>query len=125
MLKTGDIMKNILLYITGIFTLLTMSMTSGCGSGESRPDVADSIYNAEYIFSITLDDPERALALLDTVEQKDLLSRFDIARLRGLTYHNGLSDYKSALRYDLEAYKYARVAPGCRDFPSSTRSNCR
>lgn len=104
MLKTGDIMKNILLYITGIFTLLTMSMTSGCGSGESRPDVADSIYNAEYIFSITLDDPERALALLDTVEQKDLLSRFDIARLRGLTYHNGLSDYKSALRYDLEAY---------------------
>lgn len=81
-----------------------MSMTSGCGSSESRPDVADSIYSAEYIYSITIDNPERALSLLDTVEQKNLLSKFDIARLRGLAYHNGLSDYKNALRYDLEAY---------------------
>ncbi len=53
-----------------------MSMTSGCGSGESRHDVADSIYSAEYIYSITIDNPERALALLlDTVEQKNLLSK--------------------------------------------------
>ena len=97
-------MKNFLIYITWIYILSAMLLTSGCGSGESHPGADDSIYSAEYIFSITLDDPERALALLDTVEQKDLLSRFDIARLRGLTYHNGLSDYKSALRYNLEAY---------------------
>lgn len=81
-----------------------MLLTSGCGSGESRPEAADSIYSAEYIYGITLDNPERALALLDTVEQKNLLSKFDIARLRCLTYHNGLSDYKNALRYGLEAY---------------------
>lgn len=108
MLKDGDIinvMKKILLFITGIFILLTMSMTSGCGSNGSRPDVADSIYSAEYINSITIDNPERALALLDTVEQKDLLSKFDIARFRCLAYHNGLSDYKNALRYGLEAYE--------------------
>lgn len=97
-------MKNILLYITGIFILLTMSLASGCSSGESRPDVADSIYSAEYIYSITIGNPERALALLDTVEQKNLLSKFDIARLRCLAYHIGLSDYKNALRYGLEAY---------------------
>lgn len=108
MLKDGDIinvMKKILLFITGIFILQTMSMTSGCGSNGSRPDVADSIYSAEYINSITIDNPERALALLDTVEQKDLLSKFDIARFRCLAYHNGLSDYKNALRYGLEAYE--------------------
>ena len=107
MLIDGDIInvkKNILLYITGIFILLTMSMTSGCGSGESRPNTADSIYSAEYLYSITIDNPKRALALLDTVEQKKLLSEFDIARLRCLAYHNGLSDYKNALRYGLEAY---------------------
>lgn len=104
MLKDGDIMKNILLYITGIFILLTVSMTSGCGSGESRPEGDDSIYSAEYIYSITIGNPERALALLDTVEQKNLLSKFDIARLRCLAYHIGLSDYKNALRYGLEAY---------------------
>ena len=74
--EKNDLMKNILLYITGIFILLTMSMTSGCGSGEPRPDVADSIYSVEYIYSITIDNPERALALLDIVEQKYLLSKF-------------------------------------------------
>lgn len=96
-------MKNILLYITGIFILLTVSMTSGCGSGESRPDVADSNISVEYLNSISIDNPERALALLDTAEQKKLLSEFDIARFRCLAYHNGLSDYKNALRYGLEA----------------------
>lgn len=97
-------MNNILLYITGIFILLTVSMTSGCGSGESRPDVADSNISMEYLNSISIDNPERALALLDTAEQKKLLSEFDIARFRCLAYHNGLSDYKNALRYGLEAY---------------------
>lgn len=97
-------MKNILLYITGIFILLTVSMTSGCGSGESRPDVADSNISVEYLNSISIDNPERALALLDTAEQKKLLSGFDIARFRCLAYHIGLSDYKNALRYGLEAY---------------------
>lgn len=53
-------MKNILLYITGIFILLTIFITSGCGSGESRPDVADSVYSAEYIYNITLDNPGKA-----------------------------------------------------------------
>lgn len=95
-------MKNILIYLTGIFILVTISMTSGCGSDESRPDGADSIYSAEYIFNIIIEDPDRALALLDTVEQKGLLSKFDIARLCALAYHNGLSDYKNALRYGLE-----------------------
>lgn len=81
-----------------------MTMTSGCGSNGARPDVADSIYSVEHLNSITIDNPERALALLDTAEQKNLLSKFDIARLRCLAYHNGLSDYKSALRYGLDAY---------------------
>lgn len=81
-----------------------MTITSGCGSDESRPAVADSIYSVEYLNSITIDNPERALALLDTAEQKKLMSEFDIARLRCLAYHNGLSDYKNALRYGLEAY---------------------
>lgn len=99
-------MRSILLYITGIFILLSMTMTSGCGSkgSGSRQDVTDSIYSAEYIHSIILDNPERALALLDTAEQKKLLSEFDIARFRCLVYHDGLSDYKNALRCGLEAY---------------------
>ena len=101
MLNDGDIMRNILLYIKGIFILLTMSMTTGCGSSESRPDAKDSIYSVEYIYSITIGNPERALALLDTVEQKNLISKFDIARLRCLAYHIGLSEYKMHYATDL------------------------
>lgn len=97
-------MKRILLYIIGIFILLSLTMASGCDSNDSRPDVSDSIYSAEYLNSITIDNPERALAILDTAERKKLMSEFDIARFRGMAYHNGLSDYKNALRYDLEAY---------------------
>ncbi len=33
------------------------------------------------------------------------MTPFDINRLRCLAYHNGLSNYKRALRYALEAYK--------------------
>ena len=97
-------MKNFLIYLTWIFILSAMLLTSGCGSGESRTEAADSIYSVEYLNSISIDNPERALALLDTAEQKNLMSEFDIARLRCLAYHNGLSDYKNALRYGLEAY---------------------
>ena len=97
-------MRNFLIYLTWIFILPAMLLTPGCGSGESRQEAADSIYSVEYLNSISIDNPERALALLDTAEQKKLLSEFDIARLRCLAYHNGLSDYKNALRYGLEAY---------------------
>lgn len=58
-------MKNFLIYLTWIFILSAMLMTSGCGSGESRTEVADSIYSVEYLNSISIDNPERALALLD------------------------------------------------------------
>ena len=97
-------MKNFLIYFTWIFILSAMLLTSGCDSGESRPEAADSIYSVEYLNSISIDNPHRMLALLDSAEQKKLLNRFDIARLRCLAYHNGLSDYKNALRYGLEAY---------------------
>lgn len=102
-----------------------MTMTSGCGSNGARPDVADSIYSVEHLNSITIDNPERALALLDTAEQKNLLSKFDIARLRCLAYHNGLSDYKSALRYGLDAYDMPESRQNAEIFPPSTWGNCR
>lgn len=47
-----------------------MSMTSGCGSGESRPETTDSIYTAEHINNITIDYPERALALLELLNRR-------------------------------------------------------
>lgn len=57
-------MKNFLIYLTWIFILSAMLLTSGCGSGESRPEADDSIYSAEYIYSITIGNPERHLPYL-------------------------------------------------------------
>ncbi len=65
----------------------------------------DSIYNVARIQNMTITQPHEVLALLDTAEQKSLMTPFDINRLRCLAYHNGLSNYKRALRYALEAYK--------------------
>lgn len=58
-----------------------------------------------YIDSIAIDEPERALAILDSAEQHELMSDFDISRLRCQVYHNGLSDYNKALRYGTKAYE--------------------
>lgn len=65
----------------------------------------DSIYHVARIQDMTITRPHEVLALLDTAEQKSLMTPFDINRLRCLAYHNGLSNYKRALRYALEAYK--------------------
>lgn len=65
----------------------------------------DSIYNVARIQDMTITQPHEVLALLDSAEQKSLMTAFDINRLRCLTYHNGLSNYKRALRYALKAYK--------------------
>lgn len=66
----------------------------------------DSItYDVAHIQDMTITRPHEVLALLDTAEQKSLMTAFDINRLRCLAYHNGLSNYKRALRYALEAYK--------------------
>lgn len=65
----------------------------------------DSIYHVARIQDMTITRPHEVLALLDTAEQKSLMTPFDINRLRCLAYHNGLSNYQRALRYALEAYK--------------------
>lgn len=109
-------MKKFVAYLTEIFILASMVLMSGCGSGESRQESADSIYTVEYLNSIAIGDPHRMLARLDSAGQKNLLSDFDVTRLRCLAYHNGLSDYKTALRYGLEAYNMPQAREDARVF---------
>ena len=49
-------------------------------------------------------EPERTLALLDTAEERLLLSPFDLSDLRCEVYHNGLSRYKTAFIHVRKAY---------------------
>lgn len=74
----------------------------------------DSIYTVVHIQNLSITRPREALALLDTAEQEMRMTPFDVSRLRCLTYHNGLSNYKRALTHGLRAYRMseAREDPG-------------
>ena len=89
-----------------IVSLWAVWLLSACHAGHSDPATGgrDSVYTAEYIQKIAFDEPEKALALLDTAEERRLLTPFDISDLRCMVYHNGLSHYKTAYTHALKAY---------------------
>lgn len=81
-------------------------LLSACRPGHPRPETSgqDSVYTAEYIQKISFEEPERALALLDTAEERRLFSPFETNMLRCLVNHNGFSRYRTALFYARKAY---------------------
>lgn len=89
-----------------LVNLWAVLLLSACHAGHSDPatDGRDSVYTADYIQQIAFDEPEKALALLDTAEERRLLPPFDINDLRCMVYHNGLSHYKTAYTHALKAY---------------------
>lgn len=90
--------------ISLLFVLPLMATIYGCDGPKENNDTDNSVFSVSYITSICIEEPQRALALLDTAEQRQLLGQFDISRLRCIVYQNGMNDYKKALRYGLEAY---------------------
>ena len=89
-----------------LISLWVVFLLSACRPGHSRPETSgqDSVYTSEYIEKISFEEPEKALALLDTAEERRLLTPFDINGLRCLVNHNGLSRYRMALFYARKAY---------------------
>ena len=65
-----------------ILTFMVSLVMVSCGSKSSRTtdssQTNDSIYTIENINNISLTQPEKALALLDTIEQRKLLKPNDI-----------------------------------------------
>ena len=94
-------LRNLILSVCMVAFLI-----SACRHGHSRPETSgqDSVYTSEYIEKISFEEPEKALALLDTAEERRLLTPFDINGLRCLVNHNGLSRYRTALFYARKAY---------------------
>lgn len=90
-----------------LLTSLWMAiLLSACRPGHPRPETSgqDSVYTAGYIEKISFEEPEKALALLDTAEERRLFSPFETNMLRCLVNHNGLSRYRTALFYARKAY---------------------
>ena len=89
-----------------MISLWAAFLFSACHDGHSRSATGgrDSVYTVGYIEEISFEEPEKALALLDTAEERRLLTPFDINGLRCLVNHNGLSRYRTALFYARKAY---------------------
>lgn len=102
---------NKLIYIN---VLLVLFLASGCGS-KTKKDSDFDAFSVPYISSISIEEPERALAMIDTANQQGLMNDFDINRLRAIVYHNGLSDNIKSLQFALKAYD----APSAHDNPRS------
>lgn len=93
-------MRNIILIL--LFPLITVGCSRQSHADEASGEVTEMAWD---INEITITEPQKALAMLDSIEHKGSMSPFEINYLRCLAYHNGLSDYKRALRYALQAYR--------------------
>lgn len=97
-----------LIYLLLAFAFPLLAVTYGCGSGEEKV-TPDSVFTVPYISSLSIQEPERALALIDSAEQEKLMTDFDVNRLRAVVYHNGLSDDNKALEHALKALELAEI----------------
>ena len=105
-----DIDMNPIKYSIFLISLWTAIILSACqgdkpGKAADIPDTPDSLYTAAHIESIAFSEPEKALALLDTAEERRMLAPFEISDLRSTVYHNGFSHYKAAYTHALKAYR--------------------
>ncbi|MDE6214841.1 helix-turn-helix domain-containing protein [Bacteroides sp.] len=97
-----------LIYLLLAFAFPLLAVTYGCGSKEENA-VTDTLFTVPYISSLSIQEPERALVLIDSAEQEGRMTDFDVNRLRAVVYHNGLSDDNKALEYALKALELAEI----------------
>lgn len=81
-----------------------MLSLAGC-SDRSREEQAHDGNMVARIESLSLSEPGKALAVLDSAERAGAVEPYDLNFLRCLVYHNGYSDYRKALRYGRAAYE--------------------
>lgn len=65
----------------------------------------DTIYTREYIESISITEPQRALQVIDEAEGFGLMPQYRLDYLRSMVYQNGLNMYRYALTFSLKAYR--------------------
>ncbi|MGN0047376.1 MAG: sensor histidine kinase [Bacteroides sp.] len=87
--------------------LLLLFASVGCSDGRTSGgnEGVDSTHTTEYITKISLQEPERALAIIDTMEMNKEAKPYDITFLRFLVYVNGSSDKKVAEYYGKQLLK--------------------
>lgn len=95
-------MKN--LYYTCLFTFLVAFISLNTTFAfAATPN--DTIHTCEYIESISITEPQRALQLIDETEKLGLMPQCHLDNLRSIIYQNGPGMYRTAINYSLKAYR--------------------
>ncbi len=88
-------MKKVLFAVVHILAIIGCTGNGGNGSVTD----ADSLYTFDYIYLHHIQEPERCLSLIDTAEQRGLMSTDSCNWLRGQIYYACLKDYACADEY--------------------------
>ena len=95
---------NFFLFLIAMYTLSLLVACSDRRATEVSKGI-DSTLTADYVSNISLQEPKRALALIDSMEMRKKETAFTINFLRCAVYLNGFTDLKMAYYYGQQAMK--------------------
>ena len=96
--------RNLFLFQIAMYTLSLLVACSDRRATEVSKGI-DSTLTADYVSNISLQEPKRALALIDSMEMIKKETAFTINFLRCAVYLNGFTDLKMAYYYGQQAMK--------------------
>lgn len=91
-----------------VLAIFPLYVFTSCGDSSKDDAIADSCYTIPFISQLSYTQPQRALELLDTAEQRRLLPAADINGIRALIYNNVFDMTNVALVYARNAYDAAK-----------------
>lgn len=101
-------MRKCLFALWMVIFVIPLCVYTSCGGSSEGGETADSCYTIPYISQMCYTQPQRALELLDTADQRHILAPADINGMRALIYNNVFDMTNVALVYARKAYDAAK-----------------
>ena len=100
-MKTKPVNHLLLLF----FATITLQFIACRQDRQSSPadTRGDSIYTKEYLVSIHMQEPDRAMEIIDTIEARKLEPQYMIHYMRCIVYQNALSQPRLAIYHAIQA----------------------
>lgn len=107
---------------TIIACLVTIITIGSCNtkSVDKNQSEQNYQYSEDRILDISMSQPTEALALLDTIEWKELMEPYQVDFWRSIVYHNGFTNNKRAKMYALKAYNSPDIPKTSEEYYSLT-----
>ena len=102
---TGNHMKKSTLALLAATCLTVAGLTClSCGKQASSSQDTDNQYTRDNIRAIAMINPDKAMSMLDTAEQRNLMSKQEIYGMKGVLYNNFYQKLTLSLQYMRKAY---------------------